>query len=87
MSQERKRLDELIRTLQRQRDELAVQIHLGRAEAKEEWDKITAKLDALMKDYEPLKGAVEETADNVFSAMRLVGREVLEGFERIRKSL
>ena len=87
MTEQRNALDQLIRSLQQQRDEIAVQMHLGKAEAKEEWDKVTAKLDALMKDYEPLKGAMEETADNVFSAMKLVAGEVLDGFERIRKSL
>ena len=87
MTEQRNALDQLIRSLQQQRDEIAVQMNLGKAEAKEEWDKVTAKLDALMKDYEPLKGAMEETADNVFSAMKLVAGEVLDGFERIRKSL
>ena len=87
MTEDRTALEELISSLQQQRDELALQIHLGKAEAKVEWDKVTAQLDALMKDYEPLKGAVEETTDNVFSAMKLVAGEVLEGFERIRKSL
>ena len=87
MTEDRTALEELIKSLQQQRDELALQIHLGKAEAKQEWDKVTAKLDALMKDYEPLKGAVEETADNVYSAMKLVAGEVLDGFERIRKTL
>ncbi len=87
MAVDRKRLEELINSLKRQRDELAVQIHLGKAEAKEQWEKVTAKLDELTKDYEPVKGAVEETADNVFDALKLVAGEVQEGFERIRKSL
>ena len=87
MAVDRKRLEELINSLKRQRDELAVQIHLGKAEAKEQWEKVTAKLDELTKDYEPVKDAVEETAENVFDAFKLVAGEVQEGFERIRKSL
>ena len=54
MSDEKSQLDELIASLKQQRDQLAVQIELGKAEAKEEWDKVTAKLDQLSKDYEPL---------------------------------
>ena len=87
MATERKRLEELIESLKRQRDELAVQIHLGRAEAKEQWDKVTAKLDQLNRDYEPTRHAVEESTENVFAALRLVAGEVQEGFDRIRKSL
>ena len=55
-------------SLKQQRDQLAVQIELGKAEAKEEWDKVTAKLDQLSKDYEPLK-----EAGKVF--LRVLGRQ------------
>ena len=64
MSQEKGHLAELISSLKRQRDELALKIHLGKADAKEEWNKITKKLDDLTRDYEPLKDAVGETAEN-----------------------
>jgi len=84
---DRDHLAELISSLKQQRDELALQIHLGKEEAKEEWDKVTAKLDELTKDYEPLKDAVGETAGNVFDALKLVAGEVEEGFQRIRKAL
>ena len=87
MADDRDQLDALISSLKQQRDELAVQIHLGKAEAQEEWDKLTAKLEELTKDYEPLKDAMAETAGNVFSAFKLVAGELQEGFERIRKAL
>ena len=84
---DRDHLAELISSLKQQRDELALQIHLGKEEAKEEWDKVTAKLDELGRDYEPLKDAVGETAGNVLEALKLVAGEVQEGFQRIRKAL
>ena len=87
MSTDQDKLAALISSLKQQRDELAVQIHLGKAEAKEEWDQVTAKLDQLTQEYEPLKGAVQESAENVFAALKLVAGEVQEGFERVRKSL
>ena len=74
-------LAELISSLKQQRDELALKIHLGKVEAKEEWDKVTAKLDELTKDYDPVKDAVEESASNVLEAMKLVAGEVAQGFE------
>ena len=84
---DRDHLAELISSLKRQRDELALKIHLGKAEAKEEWEKVNAKLDELMREYEPLKDAVEETAGNVFEGLKLVAGEVEEGFKRIWKTL
>jgi uncharacterized coiled-coil DUF342 family protein len=87
MSQEKGHLAELISSLKRQRDELALKIHLGKADAKEEWNKITKKLDDLTSDYEPLKDAVGETAENLLAGLKLVTEEIQHGFNRIRKSL
>jgi hypothetical protein len=84
---DRKQLDELIRSLKRQRDELALQIHLGKAEAKEQWEKVTAKLDKLSADYQPTKEAFSESAEHVLAALKQVAVEVQEGFDRVRKSL
>jgi hypothetical protein len=84
---ERDHLAQLISRLKQQRDELALQIHLGKQEAKDEWEKVTAKLDELTREYDPLKDAVEETAGNVFDALKLVAGEIEEGFQRIRKTL
>ncbi len=87
MAEERDQLAELVSSLKQQRDELALKIHLGKAEAKDEWDKLTAKMDGMTQDYEPLKDAVETTGTNVFDAIKLVAGELQEGFDRIRKSL
>jgi hypothetical protein len=87
MSESKENLTELVSTLKRQRDQLALKIHLGEAEAKQEWERVTKKLDNLMKEYEPLTDAVQESAGNVFDAMLLVAEEVKDGFNRIRKSL
>jgi chromosome segregation ATPase len=80
-------LPQLISALKQQRDELALKIHLGEAEAKQQWEKVTAQLDDLTKEYEPLKGAVEEAAGNVLDALKLTAEEIGAGFERIRKAL
>ena len=87
MATDRDHIAELITSLKQQRDELAVKIHLGKAEAQDEWERVTAKLDELNSEYEPLKDAVQESAENVFAAMKLVADEVQSGFERIRDSL
>jgi chromosome segregation ATPase len=87
MSRQQDLLTELISSLKQQRDELALQIHLGKAEAKEEWEKVQARLDQLTADAEPLKEAVEESAENVLESLKLVADEIKNSFDRIRKSL
>jgi len=87
MSQDREMLVELISSLKQQRDELALQIHLGNAEAKDEWDRIQAKLDKLSDDLQPLSEAVGESAEGLLTSLRLVADEVVESFQRIRKAL
>jgi len=80
-------LKELIRGLKQQRDELALKMHLGKAEAKEEWSKVEAKLAQLTAEYEPVKDAVAETAGNVLSALEMAAGEVKTGLDRVRKLL
>jgi hypothetical protein len=87
MSKEKGHVAELISGLKRQRDELALKIHLGKADAEEEWNKVTRKLDELARDYEPLKDAVGETAENLLAGLKLMTEEIQNGFNRIRKSL
>ena len=87
MSEKKSQIQETIDALKRQRDELALQIHLGKAEAKEEFEKAQARLDQLSQEFEPLRDAVEESAEIVFAALKLVGEELMSSFERVRKSL
>lgn len=85
-SDDRAVLKKVISGLKQQRDELALKIHLGKEEAREEWEKVQAKLAKLSDDYEPVRDAVGESATNVFQSMKLVAGEVKDGFDRIRES-
>ena len=88
MSEEkRKSLEKLISKLKQERDELALQLHLGKEELKDEWDTVQHKLDQLADRFEPLNKAVAETSEDVWESLKLVGDEIKEGFHRIRKSL
>ena len=87
MSSEKDRLAELIQQLQTQRDELALQVKLGKAEAKEEWEKLNKQLNELTDQYQPIKEAVQETASNVIASLQLTANELKDGFKRIKDSL
>ena len=79
--------DETLSSLRQQRDELALQLHLGKAEARDEWEKLREKLEQLNQDYEPVKDAVGQSAGNLMESLKLVAGEIKDGFDRVLKSL
>lgn len=80
-------LQKLMSDLKRQRDELALQIHLGEMDAKEEFKRLSGRIDELSRQYEPVKDAVGETSENVFSALKLAAEEVQHGLGRVWKAV
>ena len=86
-TQSQDRLHKLVEDLKRQRDELRLQMHLGSLELKDEWDKLDSKLAQLTNRAQPLRAAVGESAEDVWEAVKILGSEIKEGFDRIRKAL
>ena len=80
-------VSDMISSLKQQRDEIALQIHLAEMDARDEFDRAKDKLDQAMVDYEPLKEAVDESANNVWESLKLVAGEIKESFDRVRKTL
>ena len=80
-------VSELISDLKQQSDEIRVRLHLGGQDLKDEMGKLDDKLVDLNHRFDPLKNAVGETADDVWDSLKLVGGEIKEGFQRIRKAL
>ena len=87
MSDQSSALDDLINKLKQERDELKLQVHLASMDAKDEYNRISDKVDQLSAQYDPVKDAVEETAENVFSALGMVADELKAGFQRVRKAV
>lgn len=85
MPDSKTKVDEILASLKKQRDELALKIHLGKAEARDEWAKLERKLAELKAQAGPMKGVAAETAKNVGSAFELAGEEIKKGYDRIRK--
>jgi seryl-tRNA synthetase len=83
----RRLISNMIDDLEEERDELALQIHLGKQETKKQWERLGKKLEELNQRKEPLKESVGETSEDVWDAMRLVADEIKEGYQRIRKTL
>ncbi|MCA9141033.1 MAG: hypothetical protein KDB00_29890 [Planctomycetales bacterium] len=87
MSDIRSALSEVISKLKQERDELKLQMHLASMDAKDEYDRISDKVDQLTAQYEPMTDAVEDAADNVFSALGLAADELKIGYQRVRKAI
>ena len=84
---DRQILSELMSTLKQQRDELQVRMHLAQAEAKDEYERLTDRIQQLSDQYKPVGEAATETADNVVAALLLAAEEVKAGFDRVARSL
>ena len=84
---DRDALSELISTLKQQRDELQLHMHLAKAEARQEYERLTDRINELTDQYEPVRKATAETTDNVIAALTLAAEEMKAGLQRIRKSL
>ena len=87
MSDLKQTVENTINELKTQRDELELQIHLGAADAKDEYNKAKHQFDEMLKEYAPLKDAVGESAENVWESLTLVGDEIKRSFNRIAGSL
>lgn len=83
MTENRTALDELISSLKQQRDQINVRIHLAGMEVKDEYERLSRKIEELSDHYEPVKDAVSDSSDNVISALKLAGEEMKKGLSRI----
>lgn len=76
---------EVMQALAQQRDELRLQAHLGKAEAKEEMDRLEAKWAELKAKWDRFKDEADDVGENVEEAAELLVGELKEGFARLRK--
>ena len=82
------RWDDVMAKLTKEREELALKMHLGKQEAAAEWEKLETKWHQLKTTkMPPMKEAAKETAGNVGAALDLAADELKKGYERIRKLL
>jgi len=77
-------LDTLAERIAQLRDELDVQLNLGAAEVRDEWDQLEAKLNPFKSKVEQVADAAEDAAQGVLEAAALAGEELVQGYERIR---
>lgn len=78
-------IEEMIESLKQQRDEMRVQIHLAKAEVRDEFAELEQKIEALKTKADNIRHEAGEVSDDVFEATKRVGAEIKSGIQRIRK--
>ena len=84
MSEHKEKIRSLLERLETERDELKVKVGLAKLEAKEEWQEIQGKLDRLRGRMKVLGEEADDAGEDVGAALEMLGREIKEGFNRIR---
>ena len=81
------RMDELLARLRTERDELRVQLHLFKAEAREEWDEMERRWERFEAKAKKAGEAAAESGEDILDAGRQLAEEIGKAYQRIRKSL
>ena len=81
------KLDDLVAALKTERDELRVQLHLLKAEAKEEWEEMEEHWEHLEGRLKKVGESAAESGEDIAAAGKQLAEEIGSAYKRIRKSL
>lgn len=87
MSDVKEQMTKALEHLKQQRDELQVQLHLAKADAKDEWARLEAQWDAIKPRLEAACAEVGKTAESVGAALGMAIDELKKGYDRLRNRL
>jgi hypothetical protein len=80
-------LGTMVDDLERQRDELRLQLHLAKAEARDEWERLEEKWQHLRGRMGVVGKEAGKTAQEVAAALQLAAEEIRRGYARVRELL
>ena len=81
------KIKQLLTDLERERDELKLKIHLGKAEARDEWAKLEDRLAQFRERAGRTGVEAGGAADDIGAAAKKLAEEIREGFKRVRRTL
>ena len=79
--------NQLLADLERERDELRLQLRLGKAEARDQFKEAERKLAALRTQLNDVEGTAKSAAATTATKAKAIAAEIRESFARIRKIL
>ena len=85
MADRKEQLKSLLERLEQERDELKMKFGLAKLEAKEEWQELQGKVERLRGRLKVLGEEADDAGEDVGTALEMLGEEIREGFDRIRK--
>lgn len=85
MGPSREKLDDVMRRLEAERDELRVKLGLAKLEARSEWQELEKKMEALRGRMKVLGSEAREASGDVGEAAGALADEIRDGFARLRK--
>lgn len=82
----KKEYAELVQKLASERDEINLQMHLAKAEAREEWERSEGKWHHFQKHAATVGDVAADSSKEVGAAIRLLADELKAGYQRIREA-
>jgi hypothetical protein len=76
----------MVEELKHERDEIALQIHLARAELRDDWDELEEKWKQMRRKGSEVLEASEDSSDEIWAAVLLLRDELKAGYTRIKES-
>lgn len=74
-------------SLREARDRLRVKANLAGKEARDEWDELEHKWERFRGKVKSLGDEIEDAGEDARAAATLLGEELKEGYERVKKRL
>jgi ribosome-associated translation inhibitor RaiA len=87
MADAKEQMTKAVEYLKQQRDELQVQLHLAKADAKDEWARLEKQWDEIHPKLEAAREEAGKTAESVSAALGLAIDELKKGYERLKNRL
>jgi hypothetical protein len=83
----RKRIDDTVSAIKRERDELQLKLSLAKLEAGDEWKIIETKLATLEDKARELGKVAGESSQDIGAAAKLLAEEIRDGFKKIGRHI
>jgi chromosome segregation ATPase len=80
----REELEDIWESVEFVRDEAKVQANLARAEIKDEWSELEEKFSEYKKKMNLVREEVARDNDEIYDAARMLGKELLNSYGRIK---
>lgn len=80
----RSELEDIWESVEQARDEAKVQLHLAKSDAKDQWQHLEHKYNDYMRKMHDVRQEVARDNDEVFDTARVLGKELLNSYGRIK---